>query len=154
MKRFLFITCLIFTTALRAETQWKPYSSDEPLKPLLVKAQFHFLKGSLAKAREIFTEIDELKLHQSWSLKNREYIVYAQLRLAQMARSKNKRSFWLRQAWEFDGNIEPDENLFPPPIVKEWMDLAQSSPKKTYLLPQGIEKFSHSYIFKLKQQEK
>ena len=112
----------------------------------LKQAQFHFLKGSLEKAKSFFREMADQRFKQHWDLESRKSIHYALLRLAQLELQPAQRRGHLKEALFFDSHIQVNPSLFPPPIVREYQALKENIPLQIYPLPQTSDLFSEIII--------
>lgn len=120
------------------------HSKNKSLKKKIKKAQFHFLEGSIDKARKTFEEISDKKWEHDWSTDEKKIIVYSILRLAQMDRVKQKQL--LTEALTFDKQLPIKETLFPPPMVAEYKRIKNSLKEKVYPLPQHSDLFEKILI--------
>ena len=115
------------------------------LEPMLIKAQYHFLKGSLVKAKRLFKDISDKALEYDWDQVHREKVSYAMLRSAQLEKSPEKQKRWIEKAFYFDDEFHPPTKLFPPPITDHW-DVLKKNAKKVFILPDGARNFERVLI--------
>ena len=122
---------------------------QKSLRELLEKAQQAWLRSSLDGARLHFTAVAALALDADWRDPEREAIQYSMLRLAQMSEGRES-SEWLARAVIASPDLEPDTQLFPPPLLarfrqertrllarKRELDLNLFSPTARFLLVNG-----------------
>lgn len=90
------------------------------LRGLLERAQKAWLTGSIDSARVLFTELTAMALDADWKEPQRESLHYAFIRLAQSSVSSEDRVRWIEKAIRTFPDIQPDSDLFPPPLVEEF----------------------------------
>lgn len=95
-------------------------SNNKNVIQLLESAQEFFLSAQLHRARKAFQEIIALKEERQTSEEERKTITYALFRLAQLAESEEGKRQLLTEAYVYNPNYQPDENLFPPPLLSQW----------------------------------
>ncbi len=100
-----------------------PEGATDKLGILLQHAQESWLSGSIDSARENFAKMIEQALREDWRAPERETIVYAMMRLAQVSKNDFERDGILRRALVFAPDARIDEDLFPPPLVQRFQDL-------------------------------
>lgn len=100
-----------------------PEGATEKLGTLLQHAQESWISGSIESARENFSKMSEQALQEDWREPERETIVYAVLRLAQIAKNDLERDRLLRHAIVFSSDTHVDEELFPPPLLNRYQEL-------------------------------
>lgn len=100
-------------------------ASRERLLQRFADAQKAYLENSLPEARERFTEVVELVLSDDWNKSDREVLLHAYLRLAQIDGTQSEH--WLLQALMLGPGLELDRNLFPPPLLKQLAELRTRS---------------------------
>ena len=89
---------------------------QKKLRELLEKAQQAWLESSLDSARTHFAAIASLALEADWRDSEREAIHYSMLRLAQASEGREAAE-WLTRAVLAQPDLEPDTQLFPPPLL-------------------------------------
>lgn len=93
---------------------------DQMLKTKLERAQRAWLGGEVETARAEFRSLTELNLKADWRQPQREVIQTAFLRMAQSSESVTEREGWLESAARLYGDIAPNADLFPPPLMSEF----------------------------------
>lgn len=126
-----------FTQHYLAQTKTK----EDHLLFLLKKAQYEFIDGSLDQAKHYFKQILELRHTIDWDKKHRKSIIYSAIRMAQMSSTDSDKEDYLMMAISFDDEIEPDEKLFPPPLLLKYYQLKKSLALKVWSFPEGVEHY-------------
>lgn len=93
------------------------------------RAQHAYLEGEVGEARRYFQEVTALLPTDDWRIEQREIFLHAFLRLAQMEHDESARERWLIEAQYLGQDVNFDENLFPPPIVRRHRDLSRQLPR-------------------------
>ena len=107
----------------------------------LVKAQNHFLEGSMQRSLKLFQQVAESRHSKDWSTKQQDRILYSLFRLAQVEKKTKMKDRWLRRAIEFSQDAQPTAKSFPPPLILRWKNLKKTLAKKNFALPKGFENF-------------
>jgi hypothetical protein len=89
---------------------------------LLKAAQSSWLDGSLDRARSQFEKLAALAFVEDWREAQREAIHYAYLRLAQLSKPGPEQVSWLNKAVIFAADLEPDPEIFAPPISQAYKE--------------------------------
>ena len=94
------------------------------LKKKLLIAQDLYLSGETLRALKAFKEISHLSLLADWDEEERRILLYAFLRQAQSEDDPEKRKALLLSAselalFQLKPSSYPDQDLFPPPLMKE-----------------------------------
>lgn len=97
-----------------------PCSERSDVEQYYHSANDNFLNGSLEKAKIDFTHIANIQWNCDWKSKDREIISESLLRLSQISTSEIEQKKWLRAAVEFDPQMSPNAQLFPPPFLKNF----------------------------------
>jgi len=100
------------------------------LNQLLAEAQSRFLNGTLDEAREAYSQIAAIALISDWPNEQRQAIHYSFLRLAQLESDSERRDLHLREAAAFAPDLEPDRNLFSPPLVAQYQKVTEEQKGK------------------------
>ncbi|MES2964881.1 MAG: hypothetical protein V4760_13400 [Bdellovibrionota bacterium] len=95
---------------------------EERLRARLEHAQRAWLGGSMELAKSEFMEIAALSTAGDWRDSQRDVILYAHMRLAQIVDSPTEKSAWLSKAAKLIPDLDPDPSLFPPPLLREFKD--------------------------------
>lgn len=104
-----------------------PSSADSPLLKEFADAQTAFISPEPKLAIPIFERLLN-KVPDSWSASERSILFQSAMRLAQLETGAN-RIKWLMKALSQGPDQIPDAQLFPPPLVQEWEELRNKSPK-------------------------
>lgn len=110
----------------------KEHPSAENSQELLQKfasAQEAFLKESLEEAKLQFQEVLQMATKDDWRKTQRELLLSAHLRLAQLSQSSQEAEFQLKQSLTLGDDLSPDPRLFPPPLIEKWNLLRSTSTK-------------------------
>lgn len=106
--------------SLFMQEQLETRRSTHSLNKKLLLAQDQYLRGSIAKAQEVFSQISSLAFEEDWNTDERKIIFYSLLRSAQLTSDEEARSLWLRKAVHFQGALNLDKNIFPPPVLEKF----------------------------------
>ena len=101
------------------------------LQLLLEQAQEGFLKDHLKNAGELFRTITKKAYQYDWDQESQDIIFYAFLRLAHIEWKGESPEVFLHSAILFAPHKQPDESLFPPPLVQKFNDLKKQLPLLT-----------------------
>lgn len=109
----------------------KYWLDDRATKPSSLLKQFDeaekaFLSLPIELAYTEYKKLAETAFDKDWPEAERKIIFHSFLRAAQSAAHPDLRKKWLLQSRQFDPRLIPDENVFPPPLIKEWRALNES----------------------------
>ncbi len=96
------------------------------LMALLKKSQAEFLSYNPLSSVPTYQKIIENRHAFDWNEGDRKIIVYAFFRLAQLETDENKKSLFLQEAIGFDSQVKLDFNLFPPPLIKAYLQIKKT----------------------------
>lgn len=111
---------------LTSHPQW---SKVQKLQQAFESAQKTYLTQPLQDAVSQFAKVVEQRFEEDWDQPQIKLIHYALLRMAQHDRQKDQ---WLQEAIRWNPELEPDQDLFPPPFIAEWKSLKQQMKMRTW----------------------
>jgi hypothetical protein len=122
-------------------------SAEQNLQRKLELAQAEFLQGSIANAKQAFSDVVSLSRTQDWRAQERTALAYASLRLAQLAKEIEERDHHIGEAAVW-GVVDLKSNLFPGPLwnlyraaiqhyIREQLDLDLWFPGIRFILVDG-----------------
>lgn len=94
---------------------------------LLKKAQEAFLSYSPNKSKKYFLQITKHLHSFDWNKKERQIIFYSLLRLAQLEKNPQKQKLLLQEALVFEVKLKLDLQVFPPSLIKIYLNLKKKS---------------------------
>lgn len=109
----------------------KTPAGRDNLLALFAEAQKSFLDNSKGEAQAKFQNLVSLLSTEDWSQSDRSIFQLAYLRLAQMELSPEKQDYWITRSLLAGEDISPDKNLFPPPLLRRWMQIRNEIPRFT-----------------------
>ena len=101
-------------------------SEQEDLIALLEQAQESFLKDHLKNAGDYFYSIVKQAYDKDWNKESQKIIFYSFLRLSQIESKGSAPDSFLHSAVLFAPELEPEERLFPPPLIKKFKAIKSS----------------------------
>ena len=101
-------------------------SEQEDLTSLLEQAQESFLKNHLKNAGDYFHAIVKQAYDKDWNEESRKVIFYSFLRLFQIESKGSAPESFLHSAVLFAPELEPDEQIFPPPLIAKFKAVKSS----------------------------
>ena len=101
-------------------------SEQEDLISLLEQAQESFLKDHLKNAGDYFRSIVKQAYDKDWNEESQRIIFYSFLRLFQIESKGSTPESFLHSAVLFAPKLEPDEKIFPPPVIKKFKAIKSS----------------------------
>ena len=112
--------------------------NPRPLKltEILKQAQEEFLSHEPERSKKSFLIITEHIHSFDWGKEERKIIFYSLLRLAQLERNEQKKRLLLQEAVAFSLDIQLDLQVFPPPLVKLYLQTR----KQTAFIPLNLQK--------------
>ncbi len=117
-------TLIVFITLNGGTLHWA--NASQEIEAFLIKdfekAQKTYHEGTLKEARDQFMSLVEKYETQSLTGSTKELLHYALLRCAQLTSSEQLRSALLAKAWKFADSSGIDLELFPPPLVLEYIN--------------------------------
>jgi hypothetical protein len=142
---------------LKMNTQFKPVSeelasqrtyevSSQKLPELFDEAEKSFLSEPVEVAHDKYKQVIRLALKSDWSDSERKLIFHAFLRMAQTAVNAEKRSEYLIQSRQLDSKLKPDDNLFPPPLIKDWEALQAKDIFKIVQLNKSFAAYNVAFV--------
>jgi hypothetical protein len=117
----------------------------EQLIAAFVSAQEHFLKSEISRIQTEWQDVTSFAYKADWGPAQREMIQTAYMRLSQIASTPESTKKYLRAAYEFSPSYEPDDKLFPPPLVEQYQELRKSRVVQT-LSMKNFSGFSILYV--------
>ncbi len=119
------LNILIFFFTLSAwNLHWA--NASQEIEGLLIKdfekAQKTYHEGTLNEARDQFMSLIEKYENQTLTGSTKELLHYALLRCAQLTSREQLRLVLLAKAWKFADGSGIDLELFPPPLVLEYIN--------------------------------
>lgn len=126
----------------QSPTQWYqahlplPKQTDE-LTLRLEEAQSALINSDTQLTQKKFSEILNLWTETDWDKQHRQVFLYSALRLAQFSTGLKDRDHWVMVAVSTGLDIEPEAELFPPPILKQY---GQLKSKVSKLNPSSVLK--------------
>lgn len=112
------------------------------INQLIKEAQFHFLNGSLDASKNKFSEIVEMKWSCDWKEDERKIIAFSLFRLSQLSSLPSEQMNFLTEAINFDDEVKPDPDVFPPPVVSLYRKTLEQMATQQMWLPDFSKKFS------------
>lgn len=103
-----------------------PAARAQVLK-LFTEAQKAFVSSSTEESRKQFEKVLELKFQDDWSKTERLVFFHSELRLAQLESNAEAQDSRLRAALMFAHDLKADAGLFPPPLLKRFTQIADTS---------------------------
>lgn len=97
------------------------------LSEILKQAQEDFLSHEPERSKKSFSLITEHIHAFDWTEEERKIIFYSLLRLAQLERNEQKKRLLLQEASVFSLDIKLDLQVFPPPLVKLYLDIKKKN---------------------------
>lgn len=98
-------------------------SKDAPvaeLRRLYSSAMVAYLNGDAKAAEKGFEKVTDLRHQHHWGESARFLIFTACLRRGQLEKKSYARQSWLNVSLEIGWDLEPDQKIFPPPLIQEW----------------------------------
>jgi hypothetical protein len=87
------------------------------------RAQQFYLSGNESEAKRAFLELTQAAHDADWRETQRQALLYSYLRLAQLSPSPGEHDTYLQQAARFAPDVAPDAQLFPPPLLKAYVQI-------------------------------
>lgn len=109
-------------------------------------AERSFLSDTVESAHENYKKVLALALASDWTESQRQLLFHSYLRAAQTAVLEAQRQNFLDASIAFDPKSEPDEKLFPPPLVAEWRAVKKAVRSTTLQLPPRLKQFEGAFI--------
>lgn len=101
------------------------------LEELFNTAQVAYFKETdSAQAIIEFEKVANLANVANWSKSQKKLIHFSMLRLAQLSKSEDNARNWITKSYNFAPELEPDTEIFPPPIVEKYADLTRLQPQR------------------------
>ena len=133
---------LEYRSALKAKSDSRSpsqtYVTQHPSKPnrrrlvdAFTRAQDAFLNDDQDQARADFRAVVEMAGEEDWQTSDRGLLLHASLRLAQLAPSAREQREWLNRALAFGDDLNPERDLFPPPLMEDLERVRASRPRVT-----------------------
>lgn len=122
---------------------YKQELNTKGLEKQFNSAQNLYFQGRLALAKSHFTDIIKQQWNKDWTKKQKNWIYFSFLRLAQIAKEFKEKQFLINQAIAFAPYKKPNIKVFSPPFVKLYKKLykqTQWSYISNYLKLQNYEK--------------
>ncbi len=91
------------------------------------QAENLFLNADIKTAKKQYEYIVHRHLKSDWTAKARQAIFNSYFRLASLETDHEDRNRWIEKAIAFDSTLEPDEDLFAPPLRESYQNLKRSS---------------------------
>jgi hypothetical protein len=111
-------------TAVPYGTWWlqqqEKTSEGTRLQQQFSSAEEDYVHARLKSAVQKYKEIIHSSNQADWTLQQRRLILAAYLRLASLEKDSAARKIRLQQAAQLDPRLEPDQELFPPPLIAEY----------------------------------
>ena len=120
--------------------------SSRSLRQAFDEAEKSFLSEPVEVAYDKYKQVPTLAFKSDWSDSERQLIFHAFLRVAQTAINEKKRMEYLKLSKQFDSKLRPDDNLFPPPLIKEWDSLQAKDLFKIIQLNKSFSAYSVGFI--------
>lgn len=111
-------------------------NSIKNLRVLLEQAQKSFLKDHLHQSGDYFRSIVKMAYDKDWVDEAKKIIFYSFLRLAQIEWKGLESEAFLYSAYVFAPHLEPDADLFPPPLIQKFYSIRKNQPKLSISLRQ------------------
>ena len=116
-------------------SEWWLRERATRLEPQMLEGDFNraeqaFLSAEMRPARELYFNIVQRRHRFDWPKASRERIFNALLRMAMIESESEGRRRWLVEALHFDPQIDPDADIFPPPLLEELAILRNSLPSQ------------------------
>ena len=99
---------------------------QKDLISLLEQAQESFLKDHLKNAGDYFYSIVRQAYNKDWNEESQKIIFYSFLRLSQIESKGSAPESFLHSAVLFAPELEPEEHLFPPPLIEKFKAIKSS----------------------------
>jgi hypothetical protein len=96
----------------------------------------------MVQSKVLFKQITNLEHDADWEINERKVIHYAFLRSAQLEEHSNVKTEIIKQAIHFDENIDVDEKIFPPPLVKLYNNLRKLEVTNIWPLPKESQDYN------------
>lgn len=109
-------------------------------------AERTFISDDLQKAHLSFLEVTEMSYQDDWNEPQRAIITHAYLRAAQTAPFPDIQINLLTNACRFNHEAMIDRQLYPPPLVEEYLKICRSLNFVTLLVPQQFKSYSYALI--------
>ncbi|MDE0118411.1 MAG: hypothetical protein OXM55_00185 [Bdellovibrionales bacterium] len=97
------------------------------IQSLLKQAQIDFLSYEPERSKKNFRRITEHMHTFDWNEEERKIIFYSLFRLAQLEKDLPKRELFLKEALVFGMDLKIDLQVFPPPLVNNYLHLKKKS---------------------------
>ena len=110
--------------------------SIQRLTVLLEQAQKSFLKDHLNQAGDYFRTITQMAYEKDWAEEAQKIIFYSFLRLAQIEWKGLSSEAFLYSASIFAPHLDPDKNLFPPPLIQKFQSIKKNQSSLSLSLKQ------------------
>lgn len=107
--------------------QFPKPAAREHLLALYSQAHKAFLENTKAEAQRLYGEVVQLTRTEDWSKGDREILLLAYLRLAQI--DSANRDAWLLEAVQLGPGLETDTSLFPPPLWERFARMRAEAPR-------------------------
>lgn len=104
-----------------------PANLKDNLTRAFLTAQEHFLKSEISVIENYWQDVTVFALKADWDKAQREMIQIAYMRLAQSASNAEDTRKYLSYAIEFDNTYKPNQKLFPPPLIDQYLALRAQS---------------------------
>lgn len=133
-----------------AFADWWLHDRKNKMEPQMVIADFEhaeriFLSAELKEAYSLYLNLAGRRHRFDWPLGARKKIFSALLRLAMTESQAEAKSRWLAEAIAFDPLLEPDAEVFPPPLIEEFSSLRQST-AGTKISTRGWPQSAHTIL--------
>lgn len=130
------------STDAKISTAFSSCQYTDRLRQLLKEGQYHFLDGSLKVASDKFEQIIDMRWNCDWKENERKVIVFSLMRSAQLTESPSKQLQLVTEAVNFDESLEPDEALFPPPLMRLYHKSKEQMAKVDFVIPDEFKKYT------------
>ena len=104
---------------------------SEPRQKLLAEfaqAQTAYVSGARQEALKQFEILTQSLTTQDWTTADRQIFLHAVLRVAQLQSEPERQRLWLSRALSVGPDVQPQADLFPPPLTKALTELRGQVP--------------------------